>query len=136
MYLILKSTDSVAIFPNNNASHFNVHLSQPLCYQDYLSCALIQLSYPQPPSSVKEILVVTNCVIESCVGDTLLPVTNRLIFDNTDNKNTLQLQQAIYLPLKSNDIDILEVILIERDTLRPVKLLTGITYCTLHFLEV
>lgn len=39
MYLILKSTDSVAIFPNNNASHFNVHLSQPLRYQDYLSCA-------------------------------------------------------------------------------------------------
>lgn len=78
-----------------------------------------------------------DCVIESCVGDTLIPVyINRLIFDNTDNINTLQLQQAIYLPLKSNDIDILEVTLIERDTLRPVKLLTGITYCTLHFLEV
>lgn len=77
-----------------------------------------------------------DCVIESCVGDTLIPVTNRLIFDNTDDINTLQLQQAIYLPLKSNDIDILEVTLIERDALRPVKLLTGITHCTLHFLEV
>ena len=136
MYLCIKSSDCLDIFPHNKASAFKVRIPCRVSSRVYSRCCLVSLSIPPlKDGDVEEILVLVNFVKESIVGATKLPIVYRYV----SSSNALHLVtgwHSIYLPLRNIDTDVIDIKLVNGRNYQLVDIHNGVCYCTFHFLKL
>lgn len=134
MYIFVKSDDSLQIFPFNTNSHFYVKLSEELSFNNSNKFALYSITLPSFASnnSVREILVLVNVAKESYIGSTKLPIVQRYVLTEDKNHLNVLFGNEIYVNMKNIHTDVIEITLIDGDTLDLIKFNSGKTYCTFH----
>ena len=136
MFIFVKSSDCLDVFPQNNPSSFKVKIPERLKYIYYKKCCLIDLVMPMFIESnlEEEVYVVTNFVCDSIVGGGKLPVVGRYIQSTRLNKINIGLGTH-YMNMKNIDTDVLEIKIINGKSLKLVNFESGVLYCTFHFLH-
>ena len=134
MYMFLKSSDCMDVFPQNGANSFKVRLPDRLRSSVVNKCCLTDLVMPPfRETGVEEVYILTNFVKESFVGGGHLPIVCRHINSSRLNKVNLGLSMN-YLVLKNIDTDVIEVKVLNSKNMQLVNFQYGILYCTFHFI--
>ena len=130
MFMFFKSTDCIDIFPSNSASHFHVKLPETFRFkkQKHL-CALIELRVPLVLNDVDSLLFMTNFITENYVGDKKLPVLHRCFITDWNSLCLERQHVAVYMDVKDIDTEIIEISVVDSDTLDYVQFADGILYC-------
>ena len=136
MYLFVKSSDCLDVFPLNKANCFKVKVHGRISSRMYDKCCLINMSMPPvKDNAVDDVMVVVNFVRESIVGPTKLPIVYRYVSNNA-LIHAVNGWSSVYLPLRNIDTDVVEIQLLNGADLRLVELQNGVCYCTFHFVKL
>jgi hypothetical protein len=125
------------IFPENNSSHFHVQLPEMFHFRKSLyKCALIELKIPELSDNSESLVILTNFIVENYIGGRKLPVLHRCF---TSRRGDLCLENqhvSIYVDVKDLDTEIIEISILNGNTLQFVKFTPGVLYCGFHIVEV
>ena len=134
MYIFVKSTDCLDVFPQNVSNCFKVRLPDRLRSSVVNKCCLTGLVLPPfRDPGVEEVYILTNFVKDSIVGSGHLPIVCRYI--NSSRLNKVNVGLGInYLAMKNIDTDVIEVKVLNSKSMQLVNFQYGILYCTFHFI--
>lgn len=127
-YVYTSSLDCKDLFPQNFSGEHNIQLAEYIHLEGKWSCALVEFQLSATP--YEPVFVCCNLLKESTAGDFNIPVLRQIF------QKTTQLAQIIYVPLKVNNFQSIQVFLRTLNN-KPLPQAPGInkgdSYCTLHF---
>jgi hypothetical protein len=135
MLMFFKSTDCLNIFPQNNPSRFFVKIPELIQFNKNQSIHVIDLIVPEfvHNGNMKTIYLMTNIVSEVFVGYKKIPVLQRYFVqleENEQNQFGFQLDtQIVPSNLKDITTDVIEIAILDGETLQHAECVDGVTYC-------
>lgn len=129
--MFFKSSDCLDIFPNNNSSRFFVKIPEIVSFNKDQTICVVDLKIPQfLHPNITSIYVVTNIVSEIFVGGSKLSAVQRYFVKSDVESNGFELDpQMVENNVKDIDTDVIEVGILDGDTLQYVQCKEGNTYC-------
>ena len=137
MYIHVKSTDCLALYPHNKNNHFFVKLPEVLSFSDIsVKCALVNVYLPpiSKANHVREVLILANFIKESYIGEQKLPILQRFILNYDNSYSHLNSFQE-YVKVKNIETDIIEITVLDGESMKHVKFTHDVLYCTFHISE-
>lgn len=129
--MFFKSSDCLDIFPNNNSSSFFVKIPEIVKFNKNQTIHVVDLKTPQfVHPNISSIYVITNIVSEVYVGNSKKPVIQRYFVKSDVQQNGFELEpQIVENNIKDINTDVIEISIVDGDTMRYVEFEEGITYC-------
>jgi hypothetical protein len=133
MLFFFKSSDCIDLFPSNIPSRFFVKIPELIQFNTNQLINIVDLNIPKfvQNEEVNSIYVTTNIVSEAFVGYKKIPVLQRY-FVNLDlnGQNGFQLDtQFVQSSVKDIITDVIEIGILNGETLDYVQCEDGVTYC-------
>jgi hypothetical protein len=134
MLMFFKSTDCLNIFPQNSPSRFFVKIPEVIHFSKNQSIHLIDLIVPEfvQNENMKTIYLMTNIVSEVFVGYKKIPVLQRYFVQLEEQQTQIGFQldtQIVQSNLKDISTDVIEIAILDGETLQYVECVDGVTYC-------
>lgn len=131
MLMFLKSSDCLDLFPNNTASRFFVKIPEIMNFKSNQTLSIIDLNIPGfVQEDIDSVYVSTNIVSEVIVGCKKIPVVQRFFVEKNNTINAIKFDgQNVQTKVREINTDVIEISIINGNTLQHVECNSGITYC-------
>lgn len=130
MRIVLKSTDSSAVHPDNNPQNFRVRLPRSLPLTGDWTVELTEFRNTKLAKTTdREIFVYCSVCDDSIVGGSSKPLLRRIVLKNTDN---IIFEHPYRIPLRTKDLRDIHVYIKDSQD-ADVSFLTGDSTVTLVF---
>jgi len=139
-YITLRSTDSLAYYPDNTSWSFRVHLDESIRLRQKGVVALAEITFENwdvsKRSDCRDVYIYTSlCEPSHLVGETKEPLLRRLWLKGNKQERSFVFSHYHYLPVRVENTDVIHVY-IKDPTGRPASFIRGSVVVTLHLKPV
>jgi hypothetical protein len=130
MLMFVKSTDCVDLFPSNSPNRFFIKLPEVINFNSNQVMHVLDLRLPEfEHANITNIYLITNFVSQVYVGCKKIPVVQRYFIESEYPKGFQLDYQSAETNVKEINTDIIEIGILNGESLEYVEFKEGITYC-------